>query len=210
MNAAWQKLGGHPLIVEELIPFSREISLIGARGKDGSEVFYPPVENSHREGILRRSAAPAAIPALQLEEGRRQLSALMQALDYRGVLTIEYFDREGILVANEIAPRVHNSGHWTIEGAVTSQFENHVRAVLGFPLGDPSAFGPAVMLNLIGAVPNLEKMMQVTGAHLHLYGKEPRAGRKLGHVTCQGRNEDETNRAAKEIEALIAATAAPR
>jgi 5-(carboxyamino)imidazole ribonucleotide synthase len=184
IEPAWQHLGGVPLIVEECVRFERELSIIAVRGRDGDVRFYPLVENAHRDGILRRSIAPApdVSPALQRsaeEIARRTL----ESLDYVGVLAIELFEVGGRLLVNEMAPRVHNSGHWTIEGAQTSQFENHLRAVLGMPLGDSSPRGVAAMVNLIGTLPDVARVLRVPGVHLHLYGKSPRPGRKVGHIT---------------------------
>jgi 5-(carboxyamino)imidazole ribonucleotide synthase len=182
-EAAVTRLGGGsvPLIVEAFAPFKREVSIIIARGRDGSSVCYPLTTNEHRGGILRCSTAGPVPDPLQprAEALARQLA---EALGYVGVLAIELFDVAGELLANELAPRVHNSGHWTMDGAVTSQFENHVRAVAGLPLGQTTARGFAGMLNLIGDHPPAERLLALPGARLHLYGKEPRAGRKVGHV----------------------------
>jgi 5-(carboxyamino)imidazole ribonucleotide synthase len=184
IDATWQRLGGRPLIVEGFVPFDRELSIIAVRGRDGACRFYPLVENTHRDGILRLSIAPVTntTPALQRSAEEIARRAL-ESVDYVGVLAIELFDVGGRLLVNEMAPRVHNSGHWTIEGAQTSQFENHVRAVLGLPIGDPSPRGVAAMVNLIGTLPDPAAVLRVPGAHLHLYGKFPRPGRKLGHIT---------------------------
>ena len=171
-----------PSIAEALVDFEREVSLIGVQGADDERVFYPLTENVHRHGILSSSLAPFADEAAQ-HQAERWLAALMSKLRYRGVLTVEFFHTATGLVANEMAPRVHNSGHWTIEGAETSQFENHLRAVLGWPLGDPSPRGHAAMLNIIGALPPAQAVLSVPGAHLHDYGKTPRPGRKVGHCT---------------------------
>jgi 5-(carboxyamino)imidazole ribonucleotide synthase len=178
---------GYDELAEELVPFSRELSLLAVRGRDGETAFYPLVENVHEKGILRVSRAPAAdAPQAEAEEyGRR----LLDELDYVGVLALELFEVDGRLLANELAPRVHNTGHWTIDGAATSQFENHLRAVLGLPLGATAARAPSVMVNLIGDVPPLEALLALPGAHVHLYGKEPRPGRKVGHVTLVGADE---------------------
>jgi 5-(carboxyamino)imidazole ribonucleotide synthase len=167
-------------LAEELLDFDRELSLIAVRGRDGETRFYPLVENVHGDGILRTSRAPAAdAPQAEAEE---YATRLLDELGYVGVLALELFDVGGRLLANELAPRVHNTGHWTIEGAATSQFENHLRAVLGWPLGS-TASRPSVLFNLIGDVPELQEVLAVEGAHVHLYGKEARPGRKLGHVT---------------------------
>jgi 5-(carboxyamino)imidazole ribonucleotide synthase len=184
MNGAHASRDTAPFILERLISFTRELSILGVRGRNGDVVFYPLVQNRHHGGILRLSIAPAPslAPALQCEAediARR----ILTELDYAGVLAIEFFEYLGGLVANEMAPRVHNSGHWTIEGAVTSQFENHLRAVLDLPLGSTKVYGFAAMLNLIGETPESTEVLALPGAHLHLYGKSPRPGRKLGHIT---------------------------
>jgi 5-(carboxyamino)imidazole ribonucleotide synthase len=167
-------------LAEELLDFDRELSLIGVRGRDGETRFYPLVENVHEDGILRTSRVPAAdAPQAEAEE---YATRLLDELGYVGVLALELFDVGGRLLANELAPRVHNTGHWTIEGSATSQFENHLRAVLGWPLGS-TASRPSALFNLIGDVPELKDVLAVEGAHVHLYGKEARPGRKLGHIT---------------------------
>jgi 5-(carboxyamino)imidazole ribonucleotide synthase len=181
-----------PLLLERLVPFTRELSVLAVRGRSGETAFYPLVENHHRGGILRLSLAPApqldrAVQQAAEEATRR----VFDALQYVGVLAIEFFEHEGRLLANEMAPRVHNSGHWTIEGAVTSQFENHLRAVVGLPLGSTSAIGCSAMLNLIGDVPDSAEVLAVRDAHLHLYGKSARAGRKLGHVTLRASSPEQ-------------------
>ena len=181
---AWRSVGEVPSILEALVPFDRELSILGARARGGETRFWPLVQNRHRDGILRTSIAPA--PDLQPEMQARaegHARSLMQRLDYVGVLAIELFEAGGALLGNEMAPRVHNSGHWTIEGAETSQFEQHLRTVTGLPLGSAGLRGRAAMVNLIGEVPDPEAILAVPGAHLHLYGKAPRPGRKLGHVT---------------------------
>ena len=167
-------------VLEERVAFDRELSLLAVRGADGETRFWPLVENVHEGGILRVSRAPAAgAPQAEAEEYG---TLLLDRLGYVGVLALELFDVGGRLLASEFAPRVHNTGHWTIEGSETSQFENHVRAILGLPLGS-TASRQSVMVNLIGSAPASEAVLAVPGAHLHLYGKEPRPGRKLGHVT---------------------------
>ncbi|HEY2461873.1 MAG TPA: 5-(carboxyamino)imidazole ribonucleotide synthase [Candidatus Acidoferrum sp.] len=173
-------------ILERFVPFTRELSVLAVRSRTGETAIYPLVETHHREGILRLAVAPAPrlAPATKraAEEAARKV---FEALQYVGVLAIEFFEHNGQLLANEMAPRVHNSGHWTIEGAVTSQFENHLRAVVGLPLGSTSAVGHSAMLNLIGETPDPAQVLSVSDAHLHLYGKAPRPGRKLGHVTLR-------------------------
>ena len=205
LEAAWQRLEGSQLLVEKYVGFQHELSVIGARDTNGREVFYPPVENVHGEGILRKSTvpAPSATPetsALAIEYCRR----LMDKLEYVGVLALELFAVDGALLANEMAPRVHNSGHWTIEGAETSQFENHLRAVLSLPLGATTLRGASVMLNIIGHIPSREKVLSVEGAHLHLYGKAPIEKRKVGHVTLVGRSPADLEGGTAVLEALVA------
>ncbi len=187
---AWDKLGGVPLILEGFVPFEREVSVIGVRRPAGEQRFYPIAENTHREGILRHSVAPYDDAGLQ-REAESYCERLMTHFGYVGVLTIEFFVHEGRLLANEIAPRVHNSGHWTIEGAVTSQFENHVRAILDLPLGETAANGYAAMVNFIGTMPPLEAILAIPGVHQHDYGKTPRPGRKLGHATLTSASRGE-------------------
>jgi 5-(carboxyamino)imidazole ribonucleotide synthase len=172
---------GEDELAEEIVSFERELSIVAVRSADGETRFYPLTENEHRGGILALSRAPAR-DAPQ-SEAEAIATKLLDELGYVGVLAVELFEVEGRLLANELAPRVHNTGHWTIDGAVTSQFENHVRAILGWPLGSTEATGEAVMANLVGAAPPLERLLRVPGAHVHLYGKTPRPGRKLGHVT---------------------------
>jgi 5-(carboxyamino)imidazole ribonucleotide synthase len=168
-------------LAEELVPFERELSIVGVRGRDGETRFWPVGANVHRDGILRVTRAPVA-DAPQ-SEAEAICGALMDALGYVGVLAVELFEVDGRLLANEFAPRVHNTGHWTIDGAETSQFENHLRAILGLPLGATGARAQCVMVNLIGHAPPLDQLLAVPGARVHLYGKAPRAGRKVGHVT---------------------------
>ncbi|HUF01044.1 MAG TPA: 5-(carboxyamino)imidazole ribonucleotide synthase [Gaiellaceae bacterium] len=168
-------------LAEGIVAFDRELSVVAVRGRDGETRFYPLAENKHRGGILAVSRAPAAdAPQREAEE---IATRLLDELGYVGVLAVELFDVGGRLLANEFAPRVHNTGHWTIDGAETSQFESHVRAVLGLPLGSTAGRGPSVMVNLVGGAPPLDRLLAVPGARVHLYGKEPRPGRKVGHVT---------------------------
>jgi 5-(carboxyamino)imidazole ribonucleotide synthase len=180
--AAWRALAA-PLIAEGFVRFTRELSIIAVRGTMGETRFYPLVQNAHRAGILRLSEAPAPNVAALQAQAEAHAARILDALDYVGVLAVELFQEGGRLLANEMAPRVHNSGHWTIEGAETSQFENHLRAVCGLPLGSTAPRGPSAMLNIIGEPPPSADVLSVAGAHLHLYGKAPRPGRKLGHVT---------------------------
>jgi 5-(carboxyamino)imidazole ribonucleotide synthase len=179
-------LGGADLIVEGRVPFDRELSVIAVRGRDGAFAAYPLVENHHAEGILRHSLAPAPAvdPGLQATaEGFAW--RFLDAHDYVGVMTLELFQVGDELLVNEVAPRVHNSGHWTIEGAEVSQFENHVRACLGLPLGSTAPIGSSLMVNVLGERPDAARVTAVPGAHLHLYDKAPRPPRKIGHVTIR-------------------------
>jgi 5-(carboxyamino)imidazole ribonucleotide synthase len=184
VNGAQSSRESAPFILERFITFTRELSILGVRARNGDIVFYPLVQNRHHGGILRLSIAPAPSLALGLQRQAEDIARrILTELDYAGVLAIEFFEDQGRLVANEMAPRVHNSGHWTIEGAVTSQFENHLRAVLDLPLGSTKVYGFAAMLNLISETPESAQVLAIPGAHLHLYGKSPRPGRKLGHIT---------------------------
>lgn len=178
---ALAEIGSVPCILEGMVNFEAEVSLIGVRGREGEIVFYPLIENRHREGILRTSIAPFLNQSLQ-REAEEYLTALLQKLEYVGVLAVEFFVVEGRLLANEMAPRVHNSGHWTIEGSATSQFENHLRAILGMELGDTQSL-PTVMLNCIGSMPSEDETARFAEITRHDYGKEARPGRKVGHLT---------------------------
>ena len=192
VEPAWQKLGGRPLILEGYVPFDRELSLLAVRGRDGTIATYPLVENEHRDGILHRSIAPAGDTGEELSERAAEYaSRILGELDYVGVLAIEWFQDGPRLLVNEMAPRVHNSGHWTIEGATTSQFENHVRAVCGLPLGRCDCQGFSAMFNFIGSVPVVADVLKHPEAHLHDYGKTPRPGRKVGHVTLRANSAEE-------------------
>jgi 5-(carboxyamino)imidazole ribonucleotide synthase len=180
--AAWETLGAQPLLYENLVPFQSEVSVIGVRGRDGAVTFYPLNLNVHRAGILRLTRAPYGNAALT-RAAQKAARRVLEHFDYVGVLTIEFFVARGRLIANEMAPRVHNSGHWTIEGADTSQFENHVRAIAGLPLGSTRARGHSAMINLVGELPDREFLLAERGLHWHDYGKTPRPDRKLGHIT---------------------------
>ena len=205
VDAAWQALAGTHLMLEGFVSFSRELSILGARGRDGSTVLYPLIENEHRHGILYRSQAPAPDVSEALwKRAEGYLSTLMDGMRYVGVLALELFQCGETLLANEMAPRVHNSGHWTQDSAHTSQFENHLRAVCGLPLGSPEPLGHAVMLNLIGQIPAIESVLAIPGAKLHLYDKEPRAGRKLGHVNVVGEDPAEVRAKLVQVENLLA------
>ena len=201
-DEAWSRLAGQPLIYERFVNFSREVSLVAARDRGGRIRNYPLAENTHVGGILATTLAPYDDARLQ-RAAERNHRRLMQAFGYVGVLCVEYFVERGRLVANEMAPRVHNSGHWTIEGAETSQFENHVRAVAGLPLGSAEPRGHAVMLNVIGSKPAAEQLLRVPGAHWHDYGKSPRPGRKLGHVTVITGRRAARDRAAVQLRRVL-------
>ena len=181
-DVAWTKLGGKPLILERFVKFNRELSIIAVRSTRNETAFYPLAENKHKDGILITSFAPANAASVE-QQAQDYALKVLQALDYVGVLAIEFFDTGNQLVANEFAPRVHNSGHWTIDGAVTSQFENHLRAIMGWPLGSTRATGASAMMNWIGVMPDPSTALSYPEAHWHDYGKAPRAGRKVGHVT---------------------------
>jgi 5-(carboxyamino)imidazole ribonucleotide synthase len=202
-QTAWEQLGAAPLLYEELIPFDCEVSIIGARSPRGEIVVYPLNGNVHSEGILRLTRAPYGPPRWQkLAAG--YLEKVLKHFRYTGILTIEFFVRGGKLLANEMAPRVHNSGHWTIEGAVTSQFENHLRAILDLPLGSTSARGYSAMLNLIGTLPPRPSLLAESGLHYHDYGKQPRPGRKLGHCTLVETTVTARDRRARRLLAQLA------
>lgn len=182
------------MILEEFISFDRELSIIGVRGITGETKFYPLVDNQHQDGILRLSLVTEYISSHLQRQAEEYCTAVMAALNYVGVLAIEFFEKDGQLLANEMAPRVHNSGHWTIEGAVTSQFENLLRALTDSPLGNTSPLGVCAMVNLIGELPDVNSILKIEGAHLHLYDKAPRPNRKIGHVTFVEKDKDTLQR----------------
>jgi len=204
VDAAWDELGRVPLILEALILFRRELSVLAVRGLDGDTRTWPLVENVHDGGILRVSRAPAPELTLQVQAAGDAIAhALLDELGYVGVLAVELFEHDGKLLANEFAPRVHNSGHWTIEGAETSQFENHLRAVLDLPLGSTAARGASVMVNCIGTLPDRTAVLTVPGVYFHDYEKAPRPGRKVGHVTVVATTPEERDARIAEIAAII-------
>ncbi len=189
---AWLRLGGRPLLLEEYVPFDRELSTVAVRSRAGEIRFYPLVENLHVDGILHRSIVPASGGEELAERAAEYAARILEELDYVGVLTIEWFQDGPRLLANEMAPRVHNSGHWTIDAAYTSQFENHLRAVAGLPLGSCELLcGAAVMYNFIGQLPAETEALKHPQARLHIYGKSPRPGRKVGHVTLRTATREE-------------------
>jgi 5-(carboxyamino)imidazole ribonucleotide synthase len=194
IEEAWAAIGGAGLIYEKFQNFSREVSIVGARSPTGQTVFYPLSANVHGGGILHYSIAPFISRMLE-RAAQTYLKRVMNALSYVGVLTIEFFVVKGRLIANEMAPRVHNSGHWTIEGCVTSQFENHLRAICGLPLGSTRALGHAAMINFLGKMPAPGRLLSIDGLAYHDYGKEPRPGRKVGHCTILKSRAAERNSA---------------
>jgi 5-(carboxyamino)imidazole ribonucleotide synthase len=198
ITTAYQALSDSPLIAEQWIAFDREVSAIGARNVDGEITVYPITENQHSKGILRVSRAPYTSQNI-IDRANRYLISLLDDLQYVGVLALELFVQGDQIFANEFAPRVHNSGHWTIEGAVTSQFENHLRAILNMPLGDTSTVAHAGMVNLIGNIPENLASIEGTRVHLHDYGKKPRPGRKLGHITVLADSASERDRELAKI-----------
>jgi len=189
VEAAWAALGGQVertgLILEGFVAFEREVSVVAVRGLDGEFRAWPVTGNWHVDGVLSASVAPARLAPAQYDAAIGYAQALAEHLDYVGVFALELFCRGDELLANEMAPRVHNSGHWTLEGSETSQFENHLRAVLGLPLGDTRMLGHACMLNWIGEMPEADAVLAQPGGHWHDYGKQPREGRKVGHATLR-------------------------
>ncbi|MEW6729277.1 MAG: 5-(carboxyamino)imidazole ribonucleotide synthase [Pseudomonadota bacterium] len=200
IERAWSALGSAPLILEGFIAFRREVSIIAVRSRTGELAFYPLSENTHERGILKLSLSRAHDP-LQAE-AEAHARKVLETLDYVGTMGFEFFVTDQGLIANEIAPRVHNTGHWTIEGAAVSQFENHLRAILGLPLGSTALRGAAAMLNFIGELPPIERALALPDVHFHGYGKAPRPGRKVGHATLVARNEAERDARLAELLAL--------
>ncbi len=185
LDLAWQSLGAGrvPLILEAFVPFQRELSVVAVRSRDGELRTWPLTRNWHENGILSLSVSPIPVDDDLAEQATQFARRVADRLDYVGVFALELFEHDGRLLGNEMAPRVHNSGHWTIEGAQTSQFENHLRAVLGLPLGDTAGRGASAMLNFIGELPDVATALAIPGLHWHDYGKQPREGRKVGHAT---------------------------
>jgi 5-(carboxyamino)imidazole ribonucleotide synthase len=194
-DAAWDALGAQAstvgLILEGFVAFQRELSVVAVRGRDGELRAWPLTENWHESGILSASLAPARVDDALQAQALAAARKVAEALDYVGVFALELFLKDGVLLANEMAPRVHNSGHWTIEGAETSQFQNHLRAVLGLPLGDTRAIGHSCMLNWIGAMPAAAPVLAEACGHWHDYGKSAREGRKVGHATFRADSREE-------------------
>ena len=208
VDAAWDALGAQAatvgLIVEGFVHFQRELSVVAVRGRDGEFRAWPLTENWHVDGVLSASLAPAAVDDAMQATALGHARKLGEALDYVGVFALELFCRDGELLANELAPRVHNSGHWTIEGSETSQFQNHLRAVLGLPLGDTRMVGLACMLNWIGMMPDASAVLGEAGGHWHDYGKSPRAGRKVGHATLRADSAAELAAALQRVGTALA------
>jgi 5-(carboxyamino)imidazole ribonucleotide synthase len=212
VGAAWVAMGEVPCVIERQVALSAEVSVVVARTPGGMTSTWPVAENRHRDGILDVSIIPARVPAALAAQARAIATAVATKLDYRGVMCVEMFvTREGALVVNEIAPRPHNSGHYTIDACVTSQFEQQARVLAGLPLGDTRQHEPAVMVNLLGDIwfaapgnapcePEWAHVFRHPSAKLHLYGKaEPRPGRKMGHVTCLGARLDDALATASAI-----------
>lgn len=208
LKGAFEKLGNVPCILEGFIRFERELSLVCVRARSGETKFYPLTQTIHESGILRMTVSPAprvsdALSKMAREYGERVLNHLY----YVGTLALELFESNGALLANEIAPRVHNSGHWTIEGTRTSQFENHVRAVMDLPLGDIEPVRPSVMLNVLGDAPSNEDVATIRGAAFHLYGKSPARLRKIGHITLVDDADGTFEQRVESLRAMIAKSA---
>ena len=207
VDAAWNALGPQAttvgLILEAFVAFQRELSVVAVRGRDGEFRAWPMTENWHVDGVLSASLAPARVDASTQATALSHAKRLADALDYVGVFALELFQHDGELLANELAPRVHNSGHWTIEGSETSQFQNHLRAVLGLPLGSTRMLGHACMLNWIGAMPDAAPLLREAGGHWHDYGKEARAGRKVGHATLRADTPAELAESLQRVGAVL-------
>jgi 5-(carboxyamino)imidazole ribonucleotide synthase len=200
LERAWQRLGDASLVLEAFVPFEAECSLIGVCGADGESRFWPLTRNVHADGILALSRPGGFGPELQAA-AEDTMRALMERLEYRGVLTIEFFLADGRLLVNEFAPRVHNSGHWTIDGSPCSQFENHLRAIAGLPLGETTMRAHSLMFNWIGRMPPQPEALAVGGVHWHDYGKQPRPGRKIGHATVTADSEEALRERAERLAA---------
>lgn len=204
LGKVWDAMQGVACIVEVLVAFQREVSIIAARRPEGQIVFYPISENKHNHGILR--TAECRLNYAQQQQAENYVVRLLDALDYVGIIALELFEINGQLLANEFAPRVHNSGHWTIEGAETSQFENHLRAILNLPLGSTKSQGFVGMVNFIGGLPDLKQILAIPNTHIHFYSKTPRKGRKMGHVTIKTNNADNYAQSFQSVLALAQAT----
>ena len=202
LTKAWQALEGQPAILEGFIQYDREVSLLSVRDKNGNMIFYPIAENYHEQGILRRTIVPVEASSIEAQAIDAN-TKLMTSLDYVGVLAVEYFQQGDTLTANEMAPRVHNSGHWSIEGAATSQFENHIRALGDLPVGQTDAIGFSAMVNCIGQEPTLSDALSIPHTHYHTYCKEPRPNRKVGHVTIHCGEQATLNESLQRLVTLV-------
>jgi len=190
LERAWQKLGGQELILEAFVPFDTECSLVSVRNAAGEVRCWPLTRNVHVDGVLMLSHPGSMTAALQ-QQAEEIAQKLLEHFNYTGVMTVEFFVKGEQLLVNEIAPRVHNSGHWTIDGATTSQFENHLRAICDLPLGSTAQLQPSLMFNWIGQMPESRQLLAIPGLHWHHYGKQARPGRKLGHATLTAASEQE-------------------
>ncbi len=197
LEQTWLKIKGQPFIAEQRIDFSREVSLVAARSLSGECVYYDLAENHHNHGILQTTVNKPNDP--MTKKAQTYTQRLMDELDYCGVLTLEFFQVGNELVANEYAPRVHNSGHWTIEGAAVNQFENHLRAILDLPLGKTSHLAYCAMVNFIGELPMMDTLLTIPDSHYHIYGKQPKKGRKLGHLTIRSQLPNESAALAGQV-----------
>ena len=205
LERAWVTVAGAPSLIESFVSFTRELSIIAVRSLSGDIEFYPLVENHHSEGILRFSVAPAQNVSAALQAQAEQYARrILEDFDYVGVLAVEVFETTNGLLANEMAPRVHNSGHWTIEGADTSQFENHLRAVTGMELGSTEVHGVSGMVNVIGFEPDVARLREIPSVHVHMYGKTPAPRRKLGHITVTASDFDGVVKAVSQVRAVLA------
>ena len=204
IQQAWAELGpAGSLIAESFVTFSREVSIIAVRGQNGDVKTWPLAENHHHHGILSHSIVPAPNSTDLQPVAQEYITRLLNHLNYVGVLTLELFVTDKGLYANEMAPRVHNSGHWSIEGAVCSQFENHIRAVAGLPLGSTEVVRPTVLVNIIGQYPKSEDVLALNGAHLHLYNKTEREGRKIGHITLMPNDSNELTTLCRQLAKIL-------
>lgn len=190
------------IVAEQFIPFEREVSLVGARNKNGQLAFYPLAENVHVDGVLSLSIANEVNVSLQ-QQAETMFTAIANELEYTGVLAIEFFQLNGKLLVNEIAPRVHNSGHWTQQGADTCQFENHLRAVCNLPLGSTALVRPTAMINILGEDTLPDALLNIASLHLHWYGKQKRSGRKMGHINISGNDNKQLDTRLREVSALL-------
>ncbi|RMF14651.1 MAG: 5-(carboxyamino)imidazole ribonucleotide synthase [Gammaproteobacteria bacterium] len=199
-GSAWARIGHEQVLVEKFVQFEREVSIVAVRSRDGEVRTWPMGENLHQDGILRLTRAPApGLSEATQKAADDYITRILNRLDYVGVLALELFETSEGLLANEMAPRVHNSGHWTQNGAAISQFENHIRAVAGLPLGATHATAHTCMINLIGELPDISGVLSHPDAHLHLYGKSPRAGRKLGHINVVNDDADALENATEAL-----------